>query len=96
MIALIAALGASFFLALTLVRVFIGPTLYDRALAANLVVLVSAVVCAGLAAAAGNAMWLDAALALVACAFVLNLASLKFFRAGTFQAPLVRESEERP
>lgn len=94
MIALIAAGGAIFFLVLTLLRFYAGPTLYDRALAVNSVVAKAVLVCAALAAASGRAEAVDAALALTLGALVLNAAVLKFYRAGTFQAPLVRAGED--
>lgn len=94
MIALIGAAGAALVLALTLLRLHAGPTLYDRALAASSVVIKGALICAALAAAAGRAGFVDAAFALVLGGFVLNAAILKVFRAGTFQAPLVRAGED--
>lgn len=94
MIALIGAAGVALVLALTMVRLHAGPTLYDRALAANSVIIKGALICAALAAAVGRADFVDAAFALALGGFVLNAAILKFFRAGTFQAPLVRAGEE--
>jgi multicomponent Na+:H+ antiporter subunit F len=93
MIAVIGAAGVALVLALTLVRLHAGPTLYDRALAANSVVTKSALICAALAATAGRADFVDAAIALALGGFVLNAAILKFFRAGNFQAPMVRGGE---
>lgn len=90
MIPLAAAIGVALLLALTLVRLFIGPTLYDRALAANSLVTKAALVSAALAVAFGRGEALDAAFVLVLGALVLNAAVLKFFRARTFQAPLAR------
>lgn len=91
MIALIAAGGAALTMVLALVRLAAGPTLYDRALAANGVVLRGALACAALAVAFGRAEWVDVAFALVLGALVLNAAVLKFFRARSFQPPLARE-----
>ena len=91
MIALIGAAGVALILALTLVRLYAGPTLYDRALAATSVVTKGALICAALAAAAGQMTFVDAAFALALAGFVLNTAILKFFRAGAFQPPMVRE-----
>lgn len=95
MIALIAAAGAALLMILPLVRLFLGPTLYDRALAANALIVLAALVAAAIAVAAGRADWLDTALAMIFCALVLNAASLKFFRARTFQAPLMRAEDLR-
>lgn len=91
MIALIAAVGAALTMALALVRLAAGPTLYDRALAANGVVMRAALACAALAVAFGQSAWIDVALALVFGALVLNAAVLKFFRARSFQPSLARE-----
>jgi multicomponent Na+:H+ antiporter subunit F len=97
MIAIIAAVGASLVLLLALVRLFAGPTLYDRTLAASGAAQKAALICAALAVAAGRSDWLDAAFALVLSVFVFNAIVLKFFRSRTFQAPLERVamSEER-
>jgi multicomponent Na+:H+ antiporter subunit F len=93
MIALAIAIAAALLLALTLVRVFAGPSLYDRAAAATSVVLKAALVCAAIAAMSGEVEAVDAAFVMVFAAFVLNAAVLKFFRARTFQAPLARAEE---
>jgi multicomponent Na+:H+ antiporter subunit F len=95
MIGIAAAIGVCVLMAPTLLRLFAGPTLHDRALAANTIVLQAALVCAALAVAAGRADWTDAAFALVLGAFVTHAAMLKFFRAGTFQAPMARGEEGR-
>lgn len=89
---LVAAFGVLIVLALTLLRLFAGPTLYDRVLAANSVATKAALACAALATAFGRADWIDAALALTLGIFVVNVAIVKFFRAHSFQPPLDRES----
>jgi multicomponent Na+:H+ antiporter subunit F len=94
MIALFAAAGALIALALTLVRLFGGPTLYDRVLAANAISAKVVLVIAAIAAAVGQAELVDVAFALALASFVVNAAVLKFFRARTFQAPLARVGEE--
>lgn len=91
MTALIAAGFVTLTLALALVRLAAGPTLYDRALAATAVVTRAALACAALAVAWGWSGWLDVAIALVLGALVLNAATLKFFRARSFQPSLARE-----
>lgn len=93
MIALAVAAGAAIAIALSLLRLFAGPTLYDRTLAANTIVLNAALVCAAGASAARRSDGIDAALALMFVAFVINVALLKFFRARTFQAPLAQARE---
>lgn len=91
MIALVGAGGVALMLALTLLRLHAGPTLYDRALAASSVTAKAAILCAALAASAGRVDFVDAAFAIALGGFVLNVAILKFFRAGNFQAPMVRK-----
>lgn len=93
MTAIAAAIGAGIALALCLIRLFAGPTLYDRTLAANGVVTKLAVVCAAAAVLAGRTDFVDAALAFVFALFVVNVAVLKFFKVRTFQAPLMRAEE---
>jgi multicomponent Na+:H+ antiporter subunit F len=90
-VAVAAAVGAAVAMAMALLRLFAGPTLYDRLLAANAAGWKAALVCAALAVAAAQPAWLDAAIALLLAIYVTNAAVLKFFRARTFQAPMVRE-----
>jgi multicomponent Na+:H+ antiporter subunit F len=94
MIAFAAAAGVCVALILSLVRLFAGPTLYDRALAANAIVIKAALICAAAAVVANRGQWLDVAFAFVFAAIVVNVATLKVFRARTFQAPLAREAED--
>ena len=94
MIGMVVIAGVGIALVLTLLRLFAGPTLYDRALAAKLVVIEAALACAGAAVLLDTAAVVDVALALVFGALVLGVAVLKFFRARTFQAPLVRAGED--
>jgi multicomponent Na+:H+ antiporter subunit F len=94
MIPVFTAAGIVLVLGLTLVRLFGGPTLYDRVLAANAVAAKVVLVIAAVAAATGEAALVDVALALALASFVVNAAVLKFFRARTFQAPLARVGEE--
>jgi multicomponent Na+:H+ antiporter subunit F len=94
MIAVFTAAGLVLALALTLVRLFGGPTLYDRLLAVNAIGAKVVLVIAAIAAATGEAALVDVALALALASFVVNTAVFKFFRARTFQAPLARAGEE--
>lgn len=94
MIALIAAAGAAIGVLLALLRMFAGPTLHDRALGAYAVVVRAALACAAMAVLAGRSDWVDAAIALMLSAFVVNTAMLKLFRVRSFQAPLARAGEE--
>ena len=94
MIALAAAAGVSLALVLSLVRLFVGPTLYDRALAAHPVAVQITVICAAGAAVAVRAAWLDVALAFVFALLITSTEVLKYFRARSFQAPLARRGED--
>ncbi len=94
MIALGIAAAIALTLALALPRLLIGPTLYDRALAASAVVLRAALACAAFAVFAGEAAGVDVAIACVLAALTLAAAVLKFFRARSFQPPLVRPAED--
>ncbi len=94
MIALIAAVGVTFLIGLTLLRLFGGPTLYDRALATSSIISKATLICAALAVALGRSEWIDVAFALALGGLVLNVAGLKFFRARTFQAPLATTAME--
>lgn len=96
MIAIIAAAALTLALGLSSPRLFSGPTLYDRTLAAASVTIKASLIGAAAAAAAGRADWVDAALALLFAALVTNAAVLKFFRARTFQAPLARSGGDNP
>jgi multicomponent Na+:H+ antiporter subunit F len=91
MIAIIAAFGVAAMLGLSLVRMFAGPTLYDRALIAISVVVKGALLCAAVSVALGRSEGVDVALVLMLACFTLGTATLKFFRARTFQAPMTRE-----
>lgn len=88
MIAAFIAVALSLLLLLSAPRVFLGPTLYDRMLAAMAVCIDATLIAAALAAASGHAEWIDVSFALIATAIVLAVAVLKFFRMRTFQAPL--------
>lgn len=90
MIALIAAAGVGLVLGIGLVRLFAGPTLYDRALVGVSTVIKAVLICAALAVAARQPSWLDVAFALAFAGLVLAVATLKFFRTRTFQAPIGR------
>lgn len=82
------------FIALASIRLFASATLYDRALAVNAIVVLAALCCATAAAALGSVEGADAALIIVFALLVLNAAIMKFFRVGTFQAPLAQREEQ--
>jgi multicomponent Na+:H+ antiporter subunit F len=77
---------------LVLARLFAGPTLYDRLLAALSLVGKAALICAALGALIGSSALVDAAITLAFASLVLSAASLKFFRTRTFQAPIGRSA----
>jgi multicomponent Na+:H+ antiporter subunit F len=81
-------------LGLTLVRLLIGPTLYDRMIAANAMIIQVALICAALCVWRQAAAFADVSIALVFCLLVANVAALKFFSARTFQAPLDLGAED--
>lgn len=93
MIAAIGAAGVAFLLALALLRLHAGPTLHDRAAAAISAMTKAALICAALGAAARRPDIVDAGLILALSTFVLSVAVMKFFRAGTMQAPMIRSTE---
>ncbi|MDX2274681.1 MAG: cation:proton antiporter [Hyphomonadaceae bacterium] len=75
-------------------RLFIGPTLHDRALAALGVAIHTALACAALGLAIGAPHFVDVAFALLIGALVVSAAVLKFFRARSFQPALAPGAEE--
>lgn len=93
MIAIAAAAGISIALALTLVRWFAGPTLYDRALVASAAITKAALLCAAIGALTSQPEAIDVAFVLLLASFVLAAAALKFFRLRTFQAPMARTED---
>lgn len=93
MTAIAAAAGATLALIICVVRLFGGPTIYDRMLAANGVVIKLAVIAAAGAVVSGDAVMADAGLAFALALLVANVAVMKVFRAQTFQAPLARAEE---
>ncbi len=93
MIVLAAIVGALAATLLAAVRLIGGPTLQDRVLAANLIIILSAMMCAALAVLQRASSGIDVALALLLGAYAINLAVLKVFKLGTFQAALARARE---
>ncbi len=93
MTALAAATGVGIALLLCVVRLFVGPTLYDRTLAANGMIIKVAIIIAAMGVMVGGGAFVDVAVALVLACVVVNVAVLKFFRSRTLQAPLARAEE---
>lgn len=97
MIAMIVAALLLVAIALASVRLLLGPTLYDRALAAHVIVFLAALCVAAVAVAMGQPAWIDAAVALIIADLALAIAMLKYFGRRSLQPPLARagSSEER-
>jgi len=93
MTALAAAIGAGIALLLCVVRLVAGPTLYDRTLAVNGLIIKVAIIVAAAGVIAARGAYVDAALAFVFACIVVNVAVLKFFRSRTLQAPLARAED---
>jgi multicomponent Na+:H+ antiporter subunit F len=93
MIALSAALAGIAVLLLCLVRLFAGPTLYDRVIAANAGGLCVIVVASGLATWSGDARALDVSIALVFAMVAADVAFFKFSYAKSFQSAIARVEE---
>ncbi len=77
-------------IALLLIRVFAGPTLYDRVLAVNSVGTKVVVVLGLVGFIMKRPDFLDIALLYALINFVSTIAILKFFRYRSFQIPLFR------
>lgn len=83
---LIVALG------LTLVRMLMGPTLYDRVLAVNSFGTKTVLLLGMLGFLMGRPAFLDLAILYALINFVATIAVLKFVRYRSFQVTLVRKS----
>jgi len=94
MLAATAALGVA--MLLILIRLFLGPTLYDRVLAANSFGTKTILLIAALGFLTGRPEWLDIALVYGTVNFVSTIAILKFFRYRSFQLPLATGAVARP
>jgi multisubunit Na+/H+ antiporter MnhF subunit len=95
MIGLIAAGAACLSVVFALWRFLLGPSLYDRALAAHVIVAMAALAGAGMASAFGQAQWVDLSVALILALFVFDIALLKFTRLRSFQPPLSAKRDVR-
>ncbi|MFN3607868.1 MAG: monovalent cation/H+ antiporter complex subunit F [Hyphomonas sp.] len=78
---------------LLLVRVLIGPTLYDRILAVNVIGTKTVLVIGLLGYVMGRPDFLDIAMIYTLINFVTTIAILKFFRYRSFQVPLMRRPD---
>lgn len=84
-------------MALALTRAFLGPTLYDRVLAANIFGTKTVLMIALLGYLMGRPDFVDIALLYALINFIGTIAVLKFFRYGDLgQAGRPRSSGEEP
>lgn len=90
-----AAIALFVAIALMLVRLFLGPTLYDRVLAVNSVGTKVVILLALLGFVMGRPDFLDIAILYALINFVATIAILKFFRYRSFQIPLHRRGGGR-
>ena len=85
-----AALAIFVSITLLLIRLFSGPTLYDRVLAVNSVGTKIVVLLALVGVMMGRPDFLDIALLYALINFVATIAILKFFRYRSFQVSLIK------
>lgn len=78
-------------IALTLIRAFKGPTLYDRVVAVNLVGTKVVLLLGVIGFLTGRPDFLDISVLYALINFVATIAILKFFRYRSFQIPLARK-----
>ena len=90
-----ASIAISLTILIALVRAFLGPTVFDRILAANMIATNTVLLIAVLGFVSGRPDFLDLALLYVLLSFVGAIAILKFVRAGTLdQSEMEREVED--
>ncbi|MFC6196441.1 monovalent cation/H+ antiporter complex subunit F [Ponticaulis profundi] len=82
-------------IALLLIRLFVGPSLYDRVLALNSVGTKILILLALVGFLMGRPDFLDIALLYALINFVSTIAILKFFRYRSFQVPLIRVPDSK-
>ena len=90
------ALGVAGAMAIMLARLFAGPTLYDRVLAANSFGTKTVLFLLVFSAIAGRQDAIDIALLYALINFVATIAILKFFRYRSFQVSLTRRDRGGP
>ena len=82
-------------IALLLIRLFVGPSLYDRVLALNSVGTKILILLALVGFLMGRPDFLDIALLYALINFIATIAILKFFRYRSFQVPLIRVPDSK-
>lgn len=88
------ALGLVGAMALMLVRLFAGPSLYDRVLAVNTFGTITVLLLAVVAFVVGRPDAIDIALLYALINFAATIAILKFFRFRALNTPLARSGTE--
>lgn len=83
-----AAIGLVVSMALMVIRLFLGPTLYDRVLAVNSFGTKTVLLIGAMGFVTQRPEWMDIALSYALINFVGTIAVLKFFRYRTFQVSL--------
>lgn len=89
----VAALALFVSIVLLLIRLFAGPTLYDRTLAVNSVGTKIVILLALVGFLMGRPDFLDVALLYALINFVATIAILKFFRYRSFQISLIKPEQ---
>jgi multicomponent Na+:H+ antiporter subunit F len=82
-------------LALVLVRAFLGPTVFDRAQAANTVGTIAMLLLAVIGFLTGRPEFLDLAIVYGLLNVIGTIAVLKYFRYGSLGEPGVEQGEGR-
>lgn len=86
----VAAFALCISVTLLLIRLFVGPTLYDRVLAVNSVGTKIVLLLALVGFLTGRPDFLDIGMLYALINFISTIAILKFFRYRSFQVPLHR------
>lgn len=92
MLLLVGAAGLLIAMALMIVRACLGPSHYDRILAANSFGTKTVLLIAVMGFLFGRPQFLDIAIVYALINFVTTIALMKFFRYRSLQAPLTRHS----
>ena len=83
----ITAIAILLVMALAMVRAFLGPTIYDRVLAANMIGTKTVLLISVIDFLGGRSSFLDISLVYALINFVAVIAMLKFFQRGDLPTP---------
>ena len=89
----VAAAGILVSMTLAIVRALLGPTVYDRILAANVFGTKTVVLLAVIGFLTGRPDWVDLSLVYALINFISTIAALKFFEFGTLAHSRERSGE---